>query len=378
MKIILKQTACLQALGHDTRLVVQKRNFDRAAKVLAVDLDGVDVVRLPSSAMWSKLLDTLTANLRNLGGTVLDIDFGALISGGARHLGDARIYAVDALINHSSIAPIFTLLTPFRDNTRRVFFAHDIPVFEMMELENIGPSFLRHAVRKYERYICETHDVVVAATENAARAWRESFGVEVHVVHAGCNPAPQPSLPKTDFFLTVTRWDAARKPEFFLSIGESLTSTGLSLVMAGSWPSPQVLDRFRQEVRARNLEEVIRLRVDPSTPELEELYVGSRAVISPAVPGALIMSALDAACHATPIVFVEKASAWEVFKEGQHGFSFRDVNECVEALTKLRDDRLVESIGRRIWEASKELSWIRQTKRLESLIFNGVRIPAGR
>ncbi len=370
IKICLEQAQHLLKQQHSIFLVIQQRNLNLAAGVFGDLFKGLHLMKLKPVPLLSQALDTASKVYRTMAWGGNDIDFGSMIVDGvvaSRYLSTN----CERLLCHSTLSPFAVLCLYARSKMRKVLHLHDIPIYAMMQMGGWSKDRpVLDSVKRLESWAVSKADGIVCTTRFAARAWRETFGVDSEVLHPGCDPSPTFAYPRKDYAFSLSSWAKGRGAFFLLDVIEKLKSSKMKLIIAGSWPDPAEFQRLQDSIVHRGLQKRVTLFRNLSDSEQIELYRGARCFISPPAKGPFLMTSLEAAAQGTPIVFTSESSAWEIFTPGVHGVevTLGDLDSYVEGISRFEEDATVKTFGYAIWKRSMEVSWDSHVNKLAKIL----------
>jgi len=188
---------------------------------------------------------------------------------------------------------------------------------------------------------------------------------DVDVLYPGCSFIEELPERRGDYILTIDRWDAGNMPHMLLDVWERL-QTKAELKIAGFWWPEELRQSFIKLRDEKGLADCVKVLGPVSEDELNQLYLGARALVFP-IPVTINIVVLEAAGHGCPVVMPKGI---EVFKHGVEGFSAAEGNldEFAEYVDRLiSDERLAWKMGYAGWQVAKSLSWEKHAKKLEEI-----------
>jgi glycosyltransferase involved in cell wall biosynthesis len=237
------------------------------------------------------------------------------------------------------------------------------------------PRTLRSALRPWRRQVARRALMRVANSAKIAASYEKELGLHVDVIPHGCDPAPSIVVPKSDFVLADTRWTPGRDPFFFLEIAERVSR--LRFVIAGSFHSPDIEQRFRRELKQRGLAGRVRVATGLTEEKLVQLYRtalvytrwAAHSTSAPPESGASfgIFQALSQGC---PIVADASLSMDPIVRARFRDWVVPTDPACfAEKLETLAADPVrVAALSREAWETAKELSWRNRALKLVQMV----------
>jgi glycosyltransferase involved in cell wall biosynthesis len=369
-KTALKQAAGLAKRKHQVYFVTQKRNLDETISLLGGLPQGVTYLTLRPLPVLSLVFDYLTRFHRYVEGSTIDIDLaGMLVSGFFMSKKLFRTHC-EYLIAHSTLSPLQMLNLYMSHDLKKVLYLYDIPIHVIMKIVNPKVnSYLVNCARLFEDQVIRNADVLLCATREAAKSWKEIFHVDPIVFRLGCEPSQSFPYPKRDYIISITSWEPQRRPFLLLDLMENLENSKLKLIVAGRWQNKMLLNRFKISLFERKLQDRILLAENISEYKLSQLYREARCIIQPVGPK-LYMTALEAAARGTPIIAPSRSEIWELFEHGVHGFKVieEDIDSYVDAILKLEDEDLLYKMGYQTWKQAHKYSWSSHVASLEEMM----------
>lgn len=369
-KTALKQAAGLAKRKHQVYFITQKRNLDETISLLGGLPPSVAYLTLHPIPIVSLVFDYLTRLYRYVEGSPIDIDLaGMLVSGLFMSKKLSKVHC-GYLIAHSTLSPLQMPNLYMSHDLKKILYLYDIPIHIMMKIVNPKVnSYLINCVRLFEDQVIRSADVLLCATREAAKSWKEIFHVDPIVFRLGCEPAPFFPYPKRDHMISITSWEPQRRPFLLLDLMENLRKSALKLIVAGRWQDKPLLNRFKISLLKRKLQNKILLAENVSEYNLSQLYREARCIIQPVGPK-LYMTALEAAARGTPIIAPSQSEVWELFEHGVHGFKVieGDIDSYVDAILKLEDEELLRKMGYQTWKKAHKYSWSNHVANLEELM----------
>lgn len=369
-KTALKQASGLAKRKHQVYFVTQKRNFDETISLLGGLPQGITYLTLRSTPMLSPLFDYLTRPYRYVEGSLVDIDLaGVLVSGWSTGKKLSRAHCM-CLIAHSTLSPLQTPNLYMAHDLKKIIYLYDIPIHVMMKIANPKVNkYLVKCVKLFEDQMIRSADVLLCATREAARSWKEIFHVDPIVFRLGCEPSLFFPYPKKDYIISITSWEPQRNPFLLLDLMKNLKKNELKLIIAGRWQDKLLLNRFKISLSKQKLQDRILLAENITESKLSQLYCEARCIIQPTGPK-LYMTALEAASHGTPIIAPSRSEVWELFEHGVHGFKVveGDIDSYVDAILELDSEDLLYKISYQTWKEAHRYSWSNHVATLEKLM----------
>ncbi|WOE50557.1 glycosyltransferase family 4 protein [Sulfuracidifex metallicus] len=212
--------------------------------------------------------------------------------------------------------------------------------------------------REMERRVIREAKKVVTNSMWNRDVLREK-GFDADVVYPGCYPAEKISDSRERLVLSVSMWDAGRKPHLY---GEISRRVKAKFVMAGSWAREDTRRQFEREYG-----DTVTVTGKVSDQELMSLYSRASVLVrfgfNERGPG---MGVLEAMGYGVPVVVNEGLGSKELVKQGENGFVVKDVEEASSRINEILEDPL--PMGRNAWETAKSLSWENHAKRLKEIL----------
>jgi len=369
-KTALRQAAGLAKRKHKVYFITQKRNFDETISLLGGLPRGIAYLTLRPVPMLSLVFDCLTRLHRYVEGSPIDIDLAGMLVSGllmSKKLSNTRF---GCLIAHSTLSSLQMFNLYMSHDLRKVLYLYDIPIHVMMKIVNPKvSSYLINCVRLFEDQVVRNADVLLCATREAAKSWKETFHVDPIVFRLGCDPSRFFPYPKRDYIISITSWEPQRRPFLLLDLMERLENSRLKLIVAGRWQNKTLLNQFKISLFKRKLEDKILVAENISEYKLSQLYRKARCIIQPVGPK-LYMTALEAAARGAPIIAPSGSEVWELFEHGVHGFKVveEDISSYIDAVLKLEDEDLLYKMGYQTWKKAHKYSWRSHVASLEEIM----------
>jgi glycosyltransferase involved in cell wall biosynthesis len=278
----------------------------------------------------------------------------------AGHRGKDATIDLDLIVKAAFVVKGFTL---FHDQfagltgyLRKVFFDEDYAVY-------IHETFLTRSDLKYfipnsfEKRVLENAKLIIT-NSHWNKEVLEKLGFKAEVIYPGCYPAEKVNETREKIVLSVSTWDAGRKPEIYGEIAKGIKG---KLIMAGNWAREDTMREFMAKYP------FVEVTGKISDDKLKELY--SRASVflrfgfNERGPG---MGVIEALCNGTPVVINDDLGSRELVKNGENGFVVKDVDEAVD-----RINQILENPGKMIkesWESDKALSWYNHANKLKEIL----------
>jgi len=371
-KIALEEVRAIRAAGHEARLITQRKGWKRVLKAYAslVCNEPILLSEIPFfSSATSRSLETLTRIPSPQGSSQMDIDVASIgVHGAFSRLWTHRL-SFDAYVCHTALSPLGILFDYVVGSTKKILYLHADPIsYYVRTLSASHSRFASYLTGLSERLFILRADKVVVNSNKLSQVLARQFGIKCHVIYPGCHPSLSLEENKGSYVCSVTRWDADRTSDLLLSAMERVRGE-TKLIMAGNWPSLQVLQWVMREIRRRKLTDRVTLEKDPDERRLVELYRKATCFVLP-VPAFVGLGALEAACQGTAIIVPKGSGVWEIFEDQRHGFSFQanDPDELADRIEALTNPETSFQMGRAAWVKSQSLDWAAHTTRLLSLV----------
>jgi glycosyltransferase involved in cell wall biosynthesis len=191
-------------------------------------------------------------------------------------------------------------------------------------------------------------------------------------------PTQRPDLARTMAVLCDTRWTEGRDPSFLLDI--MMIEKKATYILGGSFASSDLLRRFKDEAKERQLEGRLQFALNQSDTILNSLYAtcgcairwsGTNGRLYETGVGLLTLHALENGC---PIVVDENLGGSDLITNGDSGLVVRrsplDFSRAISSI--LTDGLLAERLSKGASKLAWELSASTAGERLRQLIIASV------
>ena len=169
--------------------------------------------------------------------------------------------------------------------------------------------------------------------------------------------------------LSFGRWEMKKNPFFLLKLLAAIPRA--KLIIAGTWTNPNELEQFKNIVRQKKMDRLVRIITDYSPKILDQLCRQSRLWLH-AHFEAFSLSGLEAAGHGLPIIIPQTSGITEIFEDGKHGFFPAKITipEYRKYVVKLlKNERLAWRMGKEAWFMVKNrFSWKTHCQKLVQII----------
>jgi glycosyltransferase involved in cell wall biosynthesis len=191
----------------------------------------------------------------------------------------------------------------------------------------------------------------------------------IEKVYPGCNPVAEAPIKKSDYIVSVDRWDIGNKPHKLLDLFEYLPKDA-KMRIAGFWYPPDLYTSFLLEIRRKHLEDRVFVEGPADKARLTELFTEARALIHPIeeVFGFVPHEAASCGC---PFIMPKTSGNAEVYTHGYNCFlsdAWHPEEIAGYATKLLEDESLSLSMGRRAWEMACRYTWKDHAKELARII----------
>lgn len=232
--------------------------------------------------------------------------------------------------------------------------------------------FVDRVLRSFERTILESASSTLFCSQQSMDYTLGTFPFlakrNPDILYPGCHPSSTGSLSceKTSkHFLSVSKWDAGRHPEFLLSLARLVPA---HFVVAGSWISKDAELNYRNLLTTLGpaLRGVVELKTDLQESDLEHLYSEAIAYLH-WNPEGFGMGVLEAMAHGVPVICTKEAGASELVRESRSGFIVSESSPTEFARVAnilLKDTALRAHLGRGGLAIAADYTWEKHNARL--------------
>jgi glycosyltransferase involved in cell wall biosynthesis len=197
---------------------------------------------------------------------------------------------------------------------------------------------------------------------------RELYGLpgnRVRIIHHGRTEPPRTSVPapaNSPYLLCVSSMEPNKNlPMLIEAFSQFSERWGGALVLAGR--EGRDVEQVRQAIAGAKLEDRIRLVLDPSDRELDQLYAGATAFAYPSIYEGFGLPLLEAMSHGLPVLANRMTSCPEVVGAAGVVVSKATAEDWADALVEvLQDAPRREKLASAARVRSLDFSWERAAK----------------
>lgn len=226
-------------------------------------------------------------------------------------------------------------------------------------------TFLKEIIKILEKLFIDNAKLVITPSKVHKPFIDKVYKHTSEVLYPGYIRSPL-GPKKMDYFLSYTRWQLAKSPEFILEIARNFVAS--HFVIAGAWTDTKEYDSFMEKIRELHLKNITVVQ-EVDSKKLQQLAQHAQAFIHPNYES-FGMTVLEMASRGVPIIVPHGSGVTELFQENKDGYFPKQGNlsEFCTAVAKLSNIRTARSMGKHIQQIATNYTWKTHGKKLEKLI----------
>ena len=353
-KIAIKEARELQSMGNDVELI-----FLRGKRLPEYDelLKGINykIISETGNSLLSPVYQYITNKFMPDRGSESRVDYN-LIRKFPEYIKNKDI---DYIICHDQLAGLAGYYSFKKFGIKYSVFIH-----ERLSLNN--NSILSRLWHNYEHKILENAVKVFSITEKVAKTVEEIQNIEAVANYPGMDINRITEFGgKENALIAVSMWDYGRKPELYLDVIEKIP--GFVLYFVGNFRIKELENKFKDEVKKRELEKRVIMKQGIKESELIELYQKSKFVIRFGFGEyGLGTSVIEAIQNCDPLIITSDLGTAELVNKYSCGIVLDNIN--TDDIKKFIDENNNENSYRVLQEnivkLSNDYSWRKHAERL--------------